>query len=227
MKEFDYDSFIAPYKELLDPTQHRSRMNFFDFVIPRLVAKNKPLYIVETGCMHTDLSQNAGAITLIFADLIKNWTGGRIKTIDISEEAMEKCKHNTAEFSYFIDYVVSDSVTHLKSMPPWEKSEIDFLFLDSYDLDVFDPMPSYIHHLRELLAVYDNLGYDTIVSVDDNYLPGTIVFWNYINGTSTTFVTGENLVGKGTLTDRFLQDFGWRRAATEVVGEGNILTYTR
>lgn len=227
MKQFDYETFIAPYKNMLDSSQHRSKCNFFDFVIPRLVEKGKPLYIVETGCMHTDLSQNAGAITMIFADLIKNWTGGKLKTIDISPVAIEKCQHVTREYADCIEYVISDSVEHLKNMPAWETREIDFLFLDSYDLDVFDPLPSAIHHFRELLAVYDNLSRETIVSVDDNFLPGTIVYWNYNDGTQTTFDTKDGMVGKGTLTDRFLRDQGWTRAFTEVIGEGNILTYTR
>ena len=224
---FDYEKFIAPYKATLHEELHASKMQFFDYVIPRLVTKNTPLSIVETGCMHTPLEQNAGAMTMVFADLLKNHTGGSITTIDISPEAMGRCKIYTRDFSEHINYVVSDSVSYLKNLPFWVAEEIDLLFLDSYDLNVFDPMPSYIHHLRELLAVYDNLSDEVIIGVDDNFLPGTIVHWNWSDGRTEQFDTGNSTIGKGTLIDRFLLDSNWKKVSNDMVGKSNIFTYTR
>jgi predicted O-methyltransferase YrrM len=227
MKTFNYEEFIAPYKQSLDPVQHSSRIEFLDFVIPRLVNLNRPINIVETGCMHTPLSQNAGANTLLFADLIKNVTGGQLTTIDISSEAIVRCKVYTLQYSDVINYVHSDSVSYLKSLSDSDKKKIDLLFLDSWDLYIFDPLPSSIHHLLELNAVYDLLKEETIIAVDDNFMPNTLIYWNWENGEQTIFDTKENLVGKGLLIDRFLRERNWKFAFEPKQGISNIFTYIK
>jgi hypothetical protein len=43
----------------------------------------------------------------------------------------------------------------------------NLLYLDSYDLDPQNPMPSAIHHAMELMAAQRLIGPGTIVCVDD------------------------------------------------------------
>jgi predicted O-methyltransferase YrrM len=225
MQNFNYEEFIAPYKKHVDPVQHASKRLFFDSIIPYLVSLDKELTIVETGSMHLPLDWNAGAMTLLFGDLIKNWTGGKLITIDISPESTAKCKELTAEFSDVIEYVTADSVSFLTRLE--EKNKVDLFFFDSYDLNVFDPAPSYIHHFRELLAVYDDISENAIVSIDDNFLPQTTVYWNFASGETAEFDTKDQIVGKGTLIERFLRDQGWKKLSTDVPGMTNIFTFTK
>ena len=152
-KQCDLDQFLLPYKEVLEYSGLH-RQNYYKHIINKLVNLNRPIIIVETGTMWTSLQDNMGAFTYIFGDLIKNHTGGKLITIDISEKNINLCKEYTKEFSDVIKYVISDSVEYLASLPTDIVSNIDFLYLDSWDLDMLNPLPSQIHHLRELSAVY-------------------------------------------------------------------------
>ena len=231
-KKFDFDSFIAPYENDLKRTG-LSRYNFYKYIIPKLVAKNKPIYIIETGTMWADLKDNMGAFTLVFGDLIKNWTGGNLTTIDISNENIDKCKSSTKEFREVIQYINSDSVEYLSSLSDEEISKVDLFYLDSYDLNVTNQEPSAKHHLNELRSIYDRISQHTILSVDDNYLPGTEICWNWLdnngNITSSEQVhTGGNIIGKGSYVNTFLLKHGWRRISEyDVGGENNVFYYER
>ena len=231
-KEFDFDFFIKPYENDLKRTGE-SRYNFYRYVIPKLIAKQKPLYVIETGMMWVDLKDNMGAFTLIFSDLIKNWSGGKLVTIDISKEHMDNCKELTKEFSDVIEYINSDSITYLKSLSNNEVKKIDLFYFDSFDLNLTDPEPSQQHHLNELLSVYNRISDNVIISVDDNFLPGCWVEWEWYdsNGNimSTEIVgTGNKIIGKGTLINEFLLEKGWeRKTDIEIFPGSNVFLYKK
>lgn len=201
-KNFNFEEFIKPYES--DAPKGDSRRTFYEYATNYLVSLNRPILVIETGTMWS----SQGAFTMVFADLIKNWTGGKIITIDISEHHLNLSKENTKKYSDVIEYILSDSVGYLSSFE--DKERIDLLYLDSYDLDVLDPIPSQIHHLRELLAVYGKLKSEVIIGVDDNLLPGCWLEWKLPNGQVQIFEAGNEIVGKGTLVDRFLRDQGWK-----------------
>lgn len=214
-KPFIFEEFIAPYKEALMKTGI-SRYYNYEYVINKLVAKQKPLYIVETGTMWSNLSDNMGAFTLVFSDLIQNWTGGKLYTIDISEKSINSCRETTKKFSQSIEYIVSDSVSFLESLSDDEVRQLDYVYFDSYDLFVPDPVPSQLHHYRELSAIYKRLSPDVILSVDDNYLPGTWIEWHTYDPNGeiidrTRYTATNRMIGKGTLIDCFLLQEGWKR----------------
>jgi hypothetical protein len=216
MKEFNFIEFIEPYRNYLIESDSVNRMNYYDYVLNKLYLLNKPIIVVETGTMWNGLENNQGAFTLIFADFIKNYTGGKIITVDISNDHMNNCREFTKDFSDVIEYVVSDSVSYLKSLDDNFVSEIDFIFFDSYDLHLLDPLPSQIHHLRELLAVYDRLSDEVLLAVDDNLMPGNWINWLVEDADGNLIIervveAKENIIGKGTLIDRFLLDNNWRR----------------
>lgn len=204
-KDFNFEDFIRPYTNIVP--RNDNRMPFYEYVCNHLINLNRPILVVETGAMWSV----QGAFTLVFADLIKNYTGGKIITIDISEEHLNKSKENTKDFSDVIEYVLADSVEYLSSLSKETMSQIDLLYLDSFDLDALDPLPSAIHHLRELLSVYDNLRSDVIIGVDDNLMPGNWMEWLFSNGQMTRVEANQMIIGKGTLTDRYLRDLGWSR----------------
>lgn len=225
---FNYEKFFSKYKEIIEKSG-LSRLNFYNYIIPKLVSKNKPLYIIETGTMWTPVESNMGAFTYIMADLIKNYTGGRIYTIDISDVQINACKAITHEYSDVIEYVVSDSVSYLKSLEANFVKSLDLIYLDSYDLNIFDPHNCMQHHLNELTALYDNLDKKCGIAIDDNYLPGTWIMWNWYNSDgsireSKRFETEDKIVGKGTYCHNFLTERGWKRL-TELDVVGHNLFY--
>jgi len=231
-KNFNFETFIEPYRDSLIKTGI-SRYKNYEYIINKLVAKNKPLKIIETGTMWSSVEDNMGAFTLVFADLIKNWTGGILTTIDISEKSINNCKETTKEFADVINYVLQDSVSYLESLSDDEVASIDYFYFDSYDLSLPDPVPSQLHHYRELSAVYKRLADDVIVSVDDNFMPNTWVDWHTYNHHRelidvTRYDIGNRLVGKGTLIDCFLQQENWHRVDDFLhLSTIHLLTYER
>ena len=153
---FDFEAFFGKYRDLLTKSGY-SRVKFYEYVIPKLVAKNKPIYVLETGAMWLPLEDNSGAFTLVMADLIKNVTGGKIYSVDISPINIEKSKKNTEGFHEAIEFVVSDSVTYIKNLSDEFAASLDLVYLDSYDFSFPDPHPSAQHHLDELEAIYNRL----------------------------------------------------------------------
>jgi len=219
-KSFDIKDVIVPAKYM---DFSKSRQKFYNYVIPKLIAKNKPIYILETGTMHTD---NQGAFTLVMGYLIKNLTGGKLYTVDISKENLDKCRDFTKEYSDVIEYIHSDSVEYLKNIS--EKIDYDLIYLDSFDLNVTDPHPSSEHHLNELKEIYDYLKKDTIIAVDDNYEPGTIIYWDWDDGSIEEVETGDSYIGKGAYIDPFLYHRGWKRHDEfDEQSQNNIYCYER
>ena len=128
--------------------------------------KNKNFFIVETGCMRADHGQLAfgddGASTYILDDFI-NFYDGEVASVDINQDNVN---HAQKAVSDKTTVHCSDSVEFLWTIP--SKKKIDLLYLDSFDFDPKDPLPSQKHHLKELCASMKNLKKGSIILVDDN-----------------------------------------------------------
>jgi hypothetical protein len=230
---FNLKEFLTPYKGLLEKSG-LPRLKYYEYVIEKLVNLNRPINIIETGTMWENLEQNMGAFTYIFGDLIKNYTGGKLITIDISEKNINSCKEYTKEFADIIEYVTSDSVTYLESLSDEDVQNIDLFYFDSHDLAIPDPVPSQLHHYRELAAVYKRLKPDVYLAVDDNFLPGNWIEWwtmdteGNITNKSIFEVGIYRILGKGTLIDHFLLTNGWQRKDDWLyLGGSQLLSYER
>jgi FkbM family methyltransferase len=216
ISSFDYKSFISKYIPYLEASG-KSRINFYDYIIPKLASKNKPLFILETGTMWSPLDKNMGAFTLIMGDLIKNHTGGKLYTVDISENNINLCKSYTQEVSSVVEYVVSDSVSFLRSLPDDVVNSFDLVYLDSYDLMTPSPHNSAQHHLDELTAIYPKLSKECGVAIDDNYIENTYVTWDWydvsgqVRSTDRCEIDGNSMIGKGMYCNDFLLSRGWNR----------------
>lgn len=212
---FDFENFFSKYKEGIMKSG-KSRAKFYEYIIPKLVAKNKPVFILETGTMWEPFETNSGAFTLIMADLIKNVTGGKLYTVDISQESINKCKKNTQGFHDAIEFIQSDSVNYIKSLPDEFVSKLDLVYLDSYDFSFPNPHPSAQHHLEELNAIYNRINDDCGIGIDDNFLPNCWVQWNHFdsNGSiikSEKFDVVDKPRGKAEYCHPKLISKGWRR----------------
>ena len=135
--------------------------------------------IVETGTIRKDSPDGDGNALLLFEEYLENKIG-RIFSIDIDHNAVNYAR-TIVKNKTIISH--NDSVKWLINSL-WTHS-ISLLYLDSLDFDGNNPEISAIHHLNEILAVY-NKGHlrNCIVAIDDNFEP---------------------YYGKGMLVRRFLE----------------------
>ena len=149
----------------------RDRASSLDLVFELLdQKKDKNYLIVETGCMRADHTPpgsplalgDDGASTYIFDDFI-NYYDGEVLSVDIKQENVDYANEHTSDRT---TAYCMDSVEFLWNLDP--KNKIDFLYLDSYDFEPTNPVPSQLHHIKELCAVMKNLKNDTIIVVDDH-----------------------------------------------------------
>ena len=160
--------FFAKMLQPAGPTSPvRDRATSLSMVFELLDEKKvKDFFIVETGCMRADHGQLAlgddGASTYIFDDFI-NYYDGEVASVDINPANVAHAQKMVSDRT---TVYCSDSVEFLWNIP--EKRKIDLLYLDSYDFEPDNPIPSQKHHLKELTAVMKNLRKGSIIMVDDN-----------------------------------------------------------
>jgi predicted O-methyltransferase YrrM len=87
---------------------------------------------------------------------------GRVKSVDLNPENVA---HANSVTSDRVTVKCQDSVEYLLEFENAE--EIDLLYLDSFDFDPTNPIPSQLHHLKEISAIYDRLKPGCLVLVDD------------------------------------------------------------
>ena len=99
--------------------------------------------------------------------------------------------------------------------------KIDFLYLDSYDVDFLNPLPSAEHHLKEFNCVKHLLHKNSIVLIDD-----TPVSPEWLdNGKYSPIYDklklqfDKNMVGKGSLVCKELEKMG----ATKIMHQYQVL----
>lgn len=129
-----------------------------------LAANRQAKVFVETGTSRGGHRECAGdgCSTLLWGRFV-HLVGGILHTIDINPEYIEEARQASAVLADRISYHVQDSVRFLSDFG----QKIDLLYLDSYDFDAEHPMPSQMHHLKEILAAYDKLHSRSVVIIDD------------------------------------------------------------
>ena len=195
------------FARLLKPAGNnpqRDRASSFSIVFEELDKMNKTDYtIVETGCMRADHGDMAfgddGASTYIFDDFI-NYYDGQVISVDICQANVDHANKKTSDRT---TAYCEDSVSYLWGMGL--KTKIDFLYLDSYDIERDNPHPSQLHHVKELCAVIKHLKKGSIVCVDDH----------------DAFFTGGQ-IGKGNYVKEFMEAIG-----AELLYEGYKIVWKR
>ena len=183
------------YTRLLKPAGSnpvRDRASSFEIIFELLDQKeDKNFLIVETGCMRRDHGNLAfgddGASTYIFDDFI-NFYDGEVHSVDICEDNVNYANELTSDKT---TVHCQDSVDFLWNLP---KKQIDFLYLDSFDIIKEDPHPSQLHHVKEMCAAIDKLGKGSIVCIDDH----------------NAFFTNDGKIAKGTYVKDFMDDIGMK-----------------
>jgi hypothetical protein len=160
-------------------------------IISYLENLNKPLNIVETGCIRIlDNWEGDGQSTILWDNLV-NLTGGMVYSIDIDPIATSLTQSLVSDR---VKVYTADSISTLTELALTD-IKIDLLYLDSYDIDWDNPNLSMEHHLKEFKAAAGMLSKGSVVAVDDNIILGK----GYLIG-----LEAERL-GYSTLIDSYIR----------------------
>ena len=177
-----------------------------------LIKQNKDYNIfVETGC-----SAHGTKSTLLW-DKVVNLIGGKVISVDLDPNAVNITNKIISSKS---NVICSDSLLFLPSLT--ESIDcIDFLYLDSYDVDFLNPLLSAEHHLKEFNCVKHLLHKGSIILIDDTpYSPEWLDNGKYspiYSKLKNQF--NHNMSGKGSLVNKELEKMG----ATKIMHQYQIL----
>jgi len=126
----------------------------------------KNLVILESG-----IASRGTQSTYLFNELVRKY-GGRFWSVDTDANLVESHRGNMCPATQL---VCDDSVAFFKrwitddykSTANDFKSTANVIYLDSYDLDFYDPEPSGNHGLAEYNALIPAIKKDTLLLIDD------------------------------------------------------------
>lgn len=109
---------------------------------------------VETGCA------TYGIKSTLLWDKFVNFYDGSVVSVDLNEYAVNNTNELISNKSKVFH---SNSLDYLPKVDKF----IDFLYLDSYDVDFLNPLPSAMHHLEEFIRVKHLLHKNSIILIND------------------------------------------------------------
>jgi hypothetical protein len=165
----------------------------------------RPANILETG------SSAWGTNSTLLLDAYVASFGGELATVDIRPQPMRTLQ---AQCSPHTTLHCDDSVAFLKATAKEQSGRrIDLIYLDSWDVDWTDPLPSAIHGFHEFLAVLPWLKTceGALLLVDDTPADRTIM-QKVQPANEADFVTFQTAYGlppgKGCLIKDYLANHG-------------------
>lgn len=177
-----------------------------------------PITIVETGCARSIGNwAGDGQSTLLFDRYVQSRKkGSHVYSVDINEDNVRACQ---AEVSKLVTVACSDSVSYLHQLSQSLDQDISLLYLDSFDVNWLDLVPSAVHHLKELVAIKPRVTNHTLVMVDDSPIYTHV----YPDTRENLILIGDNCIGgKGRYVADFAKDVGakmlWNHYQTAWVG---------
>ena len=181
---------------------------------------------VETGCA----SGGYDNFGVYLAKYCKD-NNGKFSTVDISEDYINKSKilYHDVIGENNNEYVVSDSIKFLQSY----NGIPNLVHLDSYDLDLLNPLPSMLHHWLEFEAIQDKMPSGSLLLIDDNFFKGTFVSWYILNNgvhTDTKRIDIDyDIIGKGSLIYHFVKEkeSNWELIGNHYVAGPNLKLFFR
>ena len=179
------------------------------------------LNIVETGASHNPYDGIFG----YFLALAAFKTDGKIVTVDINEEFLNKNKeiYNNHFPKLNCGFHKGDSVEFLKSLQGDDVP--NFIHLDSWDLNLKNPLPSALHGWNEFVAIESKMLSGSIIVIDDNFISGQWVEWNYSDGRKSERITiTYPILGKGANVYQYVLsgNSDWDLIGTHYKDLGNI-----
>jgi hypothetical protein len=140
------------------------RADGFAVLFDALLRPRRDLLVLETGCMRIPGNWEGDGQSTFMFDALTRDRHGLFFSIDISLESIDTARRACSSATHLIH---NDSIAALHALSRVLPMKASLLYLDSYDVDVANPMPSAIHHALELAAASPMIGPGTIVCVDD------------------------------------------------------------
>lgn len=200
------DQFWAWYDREAAPRLAHREVSFRK-MFQHLDQVEKPVTIVETGCVRKpDNWGGDGQSTILFDRYASTRPGSAVYTVDLDAAATAAC---SALVSSAVTLYTGDSVAVLRNLARDLKAKnasIDLLYLDSYDLDVNNPIPSAAHHLKELLSIASAGGKGTLVVVDDS--PSSVRVVPVAGDGKFAIVSPPTIGGKGLYVAEYAKQVG-------------------
>ena len=133
-------------------------LNYLTFkeLFKQIINIKEPI-ILESGIASAGTNS-----TYLFNEYIKKY-GGKFWSVDINKQLVDAHSLNMCPATTL---VCNDSVSFFKEWVK-ENKKADVIYLDSYDLDWYNPQPAAIHGLNEYLALSPILNNGSLLLIDD------------------------------------------------------------
>jgi len=219
-KENIFDISLNFYKENIS---NNTRIKQLD-ILSNILQDN--FEFITVRCIETGASQNIndGCVGIFFNKLTEI-SGGEFHTVDINENVINRSKDTYRSYNLKTNHHLKDSVKFLE-----ETNFVpNLVHLDSYDLDLKNPLPSMLHTWREFKAIENKMPVGSIIIIDDNFFKGTWVSWNYPNGDSEKIDIEYPIVGKGSLIYHYVEsdESNWVKLSEDTPGGNNKLVFKK
>ena len=186
----------------------------------------------KVECIETGASQNLddGCFGLYLAKIAQS-KGGSYHSVDIYEDIVNKSKLIFEKYipGLNVNHYVSDSVKFLEEY----NGNPNLVHLDSWDLDITNPVPSMLHGWLEFVAIKDKMPSGSILMIDDNFFKGTVIYWHILMNGELKEVKEVNvdydLIGKGSLIYHFVKEkeSNWELIGNHYVAGPNLKLFFR
>lgn len=143
------------------------RADSFALMFEHLDRHRDPL-IIETGCLRVPNNWEGDGQSTFQFDCYAREKNGSVITIDINPDSIDSARRACSGVTQTI---LNDSVSALDMLSARMTGPAALIYLDSFDLDMKDPMPSAVHHALEIMAVRSLIGPGTLICVDDFNVP--------------------------------------------------------
>jgi len=153
-----YDENTDTYEMFSNKLGIQKHLNYLTF--KKLFEQMKGLknpYILESGIASAGTNS-----TYLFNEYVKKY-GGFFWSVDINKYLVDSHKGNMCPAT---ELICEDSVAFFKN---WSNSHdvANVIYLDSYDLDFYNPLPSGNHGLAEYKSLMPVIKKDTLLLIDD------------------------------------------------------------
>ena len=204
---YNYGDFLLPG---FVPTNSSTQTGFYTHInyhtmkaaVKTLLENNlqRSFHIVQTGC------SPYGTKSALLWDRFVSCFGGEVFCVDENQKYVNDVKSTVSERTT----IVCDKTVNalLKLNKP-----IDFLYLDSQDIDFTNPRPSAEHHYNEVMAVKHLLHKGSVVLIDDTpATPDWLDNGNH-NPIYEKYKSGfdSKMCGKGSLVMEELEKMGAKK----------------
>jgi len=196
-----FEQFNGEWGQLLGLRRHTFR-KAFDFL-----ANKRPSghLIVETGCARQANNWAGDGQSTYLFDRFASESTGQVFSVDIDPHA---CAYARSLVSAATTVATEDSVPFLRRLGRdlvKAGRHVDLLYLDSFDCDAANPIPSAVHHLKELCAIMPALGPQTLVMVDDAFRTLQAVC---AGSADYSIIADHGIAGKATYVAQFFRQIG-------------------